>query len=164
MATPDAGPNHATSPLGEGKKPDAAHSLEAWLLGLLGQRCPRCLKGHLFRSGLTMNDPCPVCGLLFQREEGYFLGAMYTSYVLASLLLGAFYFVASLLFPTWSSLAVAVVAMVPFLPLVPVLFRYSRALWIYFDRAVDPGDTAAGAYEKVRQRQQDEGTTRPPAP
>ena len=30
-----------------------------------------------------MNDPCPVCGLVFEREPGYFLGAMYFSYALA---------------------------------------------------------------------------------
>ena len=26
------------------------------------------------------------------------------------------------------------------IPLVPLVFRYARILWIHFDRAVDPGD------------------------
>ena len=30
-----------------------------------------------------MHEYCPVCGLKFEREEGYFLGAMYISYGLA---------------------------------------------------------------------------------
>src|SRR5437763_2972656 len=93
--------------------------------GLLRQRCPRCRRGPMFRGLFTMNDPCPVCGLVFQREEGYFLGAMYVSYVLASALLIPSYFLAAALFPTWGSMAVALVALVPYLPLTPLVFRYS---------------------------------------
>jgi hypothetical protein len=106
----------------------------------------------MFRGAVTMNEACPVCGLIFQREEGYFLGAMYTSYAIATALLGASYLLAASLLPNWSSLAVAFVSLVPFLPLVPAVFRYSRVVWIYLDRAVDPGSSSAGAYEKTRQR------------
>ena len=59
------------------------------LRAILRQRCPRCRRGRMFRGRLTMNDPCPVCGLVFQREEGYFLGAMYVSYALSAATLGA---------------------------------------------------------------------------
>src|SRR5262245_28665270 len=74
-----------------GQTPAAAKSgwirrLGRYLWGLLRQRCPRCLEGRLFRDWRTMNDPCPVCGLIFQREEGYFLGAMYASFVLSAAL------------------------------------------------------------------------------
>jgi hypothetical protein len=111
----------------------------------------------MFRGPFTMNDPCTVCGLLFQREEGYFLGAMYTSYILSSALLTGFYFVAAALLPTWSSLAIAVVALIPFLPLMPAVFRYSRVTWIYFDRAVCPSGLSAGPYEKARERELESG-------
>jgi hypothetical protein len=100
-----------------------------------------------------MNDPCPVCGLLFQREEGYFLGAMYTSYLISSVLLSGFYFAAMVLLPTWSSVMVAVAATVAFLPFMPAVFRYSRVTWIYLDRAVCPSNLSAGPYEKMRERQ-----------
>jgi hypothetical protein len=106
----------------------------------------------MFRGGFTMNDPCPVCGLVFQREEGYFLGAMYVSYVLSTALLVVFYGVATLLLPDWDSLYVALIALVPYVPFVPAVFRYSRVLWIYLDRSLCPGDESAGAYEKVRQQ------------
>jgi uncharacterized protein (DUF983 family) len=141
-----------THPAGEEYSWDPAQS-SGWVVGILDQRCPRCRQGYLFRDALTMNDPCPVCGLIFQREEGYFLGAMYTSYVLAVGLLGTFYLAARATFPTWSSLAVAVAALVPFVPLIPAVFRYSRVLWIYLDRACAPGSVSAGAYEKVKQKQ-----------
>jgi hypothetical protein len=88
----------------------------------------------------AMNAACPHCGLVFEREEGYFIGAMYFSYALAVALLGTFYLVAYLLLPDWNSSLVALVALLPFLPLVPAVFRYSRVLWIYFDRFLWPGE------------------------
>jgi hypothetical protein len=106
----------------------------------------------MFRGSVTMNDPCPVCGLIFQREEGYFLGAMYCSYVLSSVILGAFYFVAAALFPDVNGAVLVLLTMVPYLPLVPAVFRYSRVLWVYVERLGSPVDESAGAYEKHRAR------------
>ena len=80
-------------------------------------------------SGLWhMNDPCPTCGSLFQREEGYFLGAMYFSYALATAVLLPLYLLAMLLLPGQSTLTVALVATACYLPFVPAVFRYSRVL------------------------------------
>jgi hypothetical protein len=100
-----------------------------------------------------MNDPCPVCGLVFQREEGYFLGAMYFSYVLSAALMIPAYFVAAALLPDWSGVAVTFLVWLPYLFLVPAVFRYSRVLWIYFERAGCPSDASAGPYEKLKLRQ-----------
>jgi hypothetical protein len=99
-----------------------------------------------------MNDPCPVCGLIFQREEGYFLGAMYFSYLLSSVLMAVFYFAGAALLPNLRGELLVLVILVPFLPLVPAVFRYSRVLWIYFERTGSPVDESAGAYEKMRLR------------
>jgi len=75
---------------------------------------------------------------------------MYTSYVISCALLTTFYFVAAALLPHWDSILLAVVAMVPFLPLLPAVFRYSRVTWIYFERAGCPTGVSAGSYEKTR--------------
>src|SRR5437763_3949115 len=58
------------------------------ITAILHQKCPRCRTGRIFRSSILrlfarMNERCPVCDLRFEREEGYFLGAMYISYGLA---------------------------------------------------------------------------------
>jgi hypothetical protein len=54
--------------------------------GILQQLCPRCRAGKIFRKSVWlfpgMYERCPVCGLKFEREDGYFLGAMYISYAL----------------------------------------------------------------------------------
>jgi hypothetical protein len=118
----------------------------------------------MFTGSFRMNDPCPVCSLLFQREEGYFLGAMYASYLLALAIQIPAFFVLSCLLPEWDSMLVALLVLVLYLPLVPAVFRYARVLWIYFDRAVSPGDQAAGAYEKLRLKQIAEMKARPGDP
>jgi hypothetical protein len=50
---------------------------------LVQQRRPRCLQGQAFARLFSMRAQCPACGLLFEREPGYFTGAMYLSYGLA---------------------------------------------------------------------------------
>jgi uncharacterized protein (DUF983 family) len=136
----------------------------AWatLWAMLRQRCPRCLTGRMFRGSFTMNDPCPVCGLVFQREEGYFLGAMYVSSVLSMAAATPIYFTLAHFLPEWDSILLALSAFVLYLPLTPVVFRTSRVVWIYLDRAVCSGSASAGAFEKVRLEQGDGKAAPPP--
>jgi uncharacterized protein (DUF983 family) len=109
---------------------------------MLRQLCPRCRDGHIFRSSIftgfpRMHENCPTCGLKFEREQGYFLGAMYISYGLALvvILLLAVALWATLRLPLQKT---AIWAVVLFLPLAPCLTLLARVLWIYLDRAVDP--------------------------
>jgi hypothetical protein len=90
-----------------------------------------------------MWERCPNCGLKFEREQGYFLGAMYISYGLALITIVAF---ALLLWAAtaWSMQKVTVWAILLFLPLAPTLTLFSRVLWIYSDRAIDPDKDSAG--------------------
>jgi len=84
-----------------------------------------------------MQERCPNCGLKFEREQGYFLGAMYISYGMA---LTTIVVIGFLLwaFTAWSLQKITVWAILLFLPLAPSLALFSRVLWIYLDRAIDP--------------------------
>src|SRR5204862_6507411 len=93
------------------------------LLALVLQRCPRCLRGKVFRRFVSMNDGCPECGYVFGREEGYFTGAMYISYTLAlGLLLGMF----AIAWPFWHNRSMGGVGILfgfltpPYLVMVPM--------------------------------------------
>jgi uncharacterized protein (DUF983 family) len=123
------------------------------LWAMIRLRCPRCRQGQVFRGLLQMNDPCPRCGLIFQREEGYFLGAMYISYVLGSVVVGAEYFVSWLLWPDAPSLPLCLILFAGYLPLMPWLYRWSRVIWMHMDYFVSPGESAAGSFEKMRKQQ-----------
>ena len=109
------------------------------LRSILLLRCPRCRQGKLFTGLLDMPERCPVCGLVYEREHGYFVGAMAISYGLAVALVGLLFF-AVLAITHWSLEWVLLAASVAFLPLAPLCLRYSRAMWIYLDRRIDPHD------------------------
>jgi Protein of unknown function (DUF983) len=84
-----------------------------------------------------MNERCPNCNLKFEREEGYFLGAMYVSYALSLLSIG----LVSLLFWSlthWPVIKDVIWALILFLPLAPAMTLFARVLWIYLDQTVDP--------------------------
>jgi len=81
-----------------------------------------------------MNKVCPLCGLVFEPEPGYFLASMYISYGMAVIIMAPVFFLLLWLMPGWSGEAVAFLSVVPYIPLIPVIFRYSRVIWIYVDR------------------------------
>ncbi len=100
----------------------------------LGQRCPRCREGKIFRNLIDGNKCCPVCELAFEREPGYFIGSMYFSYALAIPVICLFMLLWYLVLPELGLWWLAVLAVVTFIPLVPTIYRYSRVIWLYFDR------------------------------
>jgi uncharacterized protein (DUF983 family) len=99
-------------------------------------RCPYCGKGHLFRHGYTMNDHCSNCGWMFEREEGYWTGAIAVNLVVAEMLAAA------------AAIPLAIVQASPLLvmsigiPLVialPFLFyRHSKSFWMALDFLIHP--------------------------
>ena len=92
-------------------------------------RCPRCAGAPLFRTWTSMADACALCGLRFERAQGYFVGAIYINYaVTAAIAIGGF-------FVLWSQTALSTAAqlalLVPVVILFPLwFFRYSRSLWL----------------------------------
>ncbi len=109
--------------------------------GILGKRCPRCREGMIFRSTWIMNDDCPTCGLDFDRgEPGYFTGAMYVSYAIVIPVIALLTLIEHLIVPDWSLFRLVVLATLICLPSTPLIWQYSRVIWIYFDRYFDPED------------------------
>ena len=104
--------------------------------------CPRCCRGAVFNHGLRgllglMNESCAVCGLVYLREAGYFLGAMYVSYGLG--VLTVLPVAMALVVLLDARLAVVlVIAAVQMLGSLPLLLRYSRTIWLHVDQVIDP--------------------------
>ena len=100
-------------------------------------RCPRCGARTLFRTWLAMHEQCAVCGLHFEREQGYFLGAMYVNYAFTVAIVLSGYF--ALARWTHISLVHHLVLWVSVSVLCPlVLFRYARGLWLSVDYIFNP--------------------------
>jgi len=112
------------------------------LRSIFQQRCPRCRMGRILRYSIFCGFPkmcerCSICDLKFEREPGYFLGAMYISYVLGVSFMAP---VAALLWflTGWWITKVIIWAAALFLPLAPTITLFARVLWIYLDQSVDP--------------------------
>ena len=114
-----------------------ARRLSLALRRVLGLRCPRCGRSALFTGLVRMAPRCEVCGLVFERETGYFIGAIYINYGLTvGLALVGYFLLEAWLAPSpgwqagvWGTFAV----------LFPLWsFRYSKALWLALDHLVDP--------------------------
>lgn len=89
----------------------------------------------MFAGLVRMHRTCPSCGLAFEREPGYFLGAMYFSYALAvaaatPVLVAGLVLSWPLALTGWAATALLVL-------LAPWLFRTSRVLWLWFDQHFD---------------------------
>ncbi len=105
-------------------------------------RCPRCSRGAVARLPWHTRERCEVCGYRFEREPGYFTGAMYLSYA----------FGAMITLPVWVPTLLAgaglpwiVAAVTVELTLAsPLLFLASRVTWMHIDCALDPPDESAG--------------------
>lgn len=83
-----------------------------------------------------MRERCPVCGLKFEREPGYFTGAMYASYFL-----GIFSTTPAWLFMLMAGASYTAILIVGFslvIVLMPLYFHYSRVLWMHIDAYFNP--------------------------
>lgn len=100
-------------------------------------KCPRCRKGKMFKysafkiTGFSkMHRQCPYCEVQFEREPGFFFGAMYISYAFSVAIFLAVGVVLSFIghfsLNTYLISTLAVVTL-----LLPFLFRYSRILFLH---------------------------------
>jgi len=119
------------------------------------RRCARCGSGHLFRRYFTMVDDCPRCGLHFEREHGYWAGALAINIGIA----GAVFI---------ATFAVAIVVTAPDIPVVPLLailvplmiavpmlaYPFSKTIWVAVDRAflqhLDPNERLDEQFTRKR--------------
>jgi uncharacterized protein (DUF983 family) len=103
-------------------------------------RCPNCGSRGLLRSWFKMNERCPRCGILVEREgHDYMAGSLMFNLVLAEMIF-AVLFVAYLIItwphPNWGMLGIVAplgMAVAPF-----VLFPFSKLVWLAADLALRP--------------------------
>lgn len=106
-------------------------------------RCPNCHRGRLFRGWPNrMFSHCPVCGLSYFRESGYYLGGMILTYIFAVIVLIGVY-LASLLVPGLPALPISdnakFLLWILFTVLLSLLFvRPAYSLWLALDFWLEP--------------------------
>ena len=107
----------------------------------LTRRCPYCGSPGIFDGYFALRERCPRCGVRFEREEGYFLGAYALNLIVAEFLgLGTGHLpdlqdgsadTCSLVWQEVIAVALAIAFPV-------TLFPFSRTVWIAMDLIFHP--------------------------
>lgn len=107
------------------------------LKNIIQCKCPQCREGDVFIKsnpysvGFTkIHDTCPICGLKFEMEQGFWYGAMYISYAIGVAVSIPLMLVLS--FQTDLSIFErAGVVMIVLVLIMPLMFRYARSVWLH---------------------------------
>jgi len=109
------------------------------LYSIVNNKCPKCHEGNFFETNNPyklsrfdkMPHNCPVCNEDFERETGFYYGAMYVSYGLTVAFgVGVFLLVSVLL--GYDVVTFLVTFGVLQIVLMPVFYRMARLVWINF--------------------------------
>jgi len=100
-------------------------------------KCPRCGVGSLYEKPFRMYPNCPHCGLKFEKEQGYFVGAIYVNYAATVLLAVPGFFVLDAFTNITINRQLSI--WIPFSIIFPLLFfHHSRSLWLALDHLLNP--------------------------
>jgi uncharacterized protein (DUF983 family) len=99
-------------------------------------RCARCGKGKLFSHGFQMYERCSYCGWPFEREEGYWTGAMGINLVVTESVVAIGVIPPAIMqAPVLPLLAIGIGAAI----LLPILlYRHSKSFWMALDFMLHP--------------------------
>jgi uncharacterized protein (DUF983 family) len=100
------------------------------------RRCARCGSGHLFRRYFTIVSDCPRCGLHFEREPGYWAGALAINLILVGGLFAIVFVIALILTVPEVPVAPLLALVVPIVAIGPIVcYPFSKTIWVAVDRA-----------------------------
>ncbi len=120
---------------------EPAPSLGRMLWRGVRRKCPRCGTGRIFEAWFRMVPRCPTCGLVFERESDFWLGAYVVNLavteglLIVALLVYVFRAVSD---PTTPSAPVLVAALVFAVGSPVAFFPFSRTIWAAIDLAMRP--------------------------
>ena len=106
-------------------------------------KCPRCGAGSLYIKPFRIRPACAHCGLKFEREQGYFVGAIYINYAATVGIAVPGFF----LLDAFTDLTInqQLWLWVPFAVIFPLIFfHHSRSLWLALDHFFNPPDKLYG--------------------
>ncbi|WP_220762700.1 DUF983 domain-containing protein [Flavobacterium sp. UMI-01] len=109
------------------------------LYHLFKNKCPNCHKGSVFNEKKpflklgfpTMHSHCSHCHFKFEKEPGYFFGAMYMNYGLTVAQSIATYGIAQIFFKETFDIRIIPIIAVVIVVMASFNIRFSRLLWIY---------------------------------
>ena len=100
-------------------------------------KCPNCGLGPLYVSLFRMRRECDYCDLVFEREQGYFIGAIYINIIATESTLFLTLLIYGLITGTVDQRILTILFVLAVI--IPLLFfRHSRSLWLSIDHILNP--------------------------
>ena len=100
------------------------------------RRCARCGSGKLFRHWFHMVEDCPRCGLHFEREQGYFAGALAINLILVGGVFAVVFITILALTIPDLPIAFTLAVCIPIVAIGPIIaYPFSKTIWVAVDRA-----------------------------
>ena len=97
-------------------------------------KCPRCGSGHIFWHYFTIKEDCPKCGLHFEREQGYWVGALAWNIAIVMALFIITFVVIMILTVPEVPVGLSLAILVPIMLFGPIIFYpFSKTLWMALD-------------------------------
>lgn len=102
-------------------------------------QCPSCGRRTFARGLLRTHTACRVCGLLFEHDDGFFLGASIIGYTL-TFFVGILPSVILVATGVWDGVTATLVAVVLCLVLPVLFYWHQKSLWMAIYYWVTPED------------------------
>jgi uncharacterized protein (DUF983 family) len=94
----------------------------------LTRKCPVCGRGDIFATHFRMNRSCSSCGVIFWKDPGESLGAMYVDYAVATVAFLITWFILDLTTHLSDPVQVAIVGAVAVASIL-ICYPISRSIW-----------------------------------
>jgi uncharacterized protein (DUF983 family) len=95
----------------------------------------------VFRRWWTMKERCPRCGMKFEREEGFFLGAFVVNFGVVLILLAAYILVGVIVtLPDPPVVALTIAGMLGSVAIAVFFYPMSKTFWSAIDLIMTPLD------------------------
>jgi uncharacterized protein (DUF983 family) len=99
-------------------------------------RCPVCGRASIVARPFHVNHHCPSCDALFQREDGFFVGAIMVNVVTTEVFIIAVYLAFLMLIGSHYQLMITLLLVLALVfPL--AFYHHSWSIWLSFDHLVE---------------------------
>jgi uncharacterized protein (DUF983 family) len=98
-------------------------------------QCPVCGEASIVQRLFNLKDSCTSCGVIFKREEGFFVGAIMANVVATEVLVLVIYFACLLLDLNDRAMLTILFAIGVAFPI--AFYHHSWSLWLAMDHLIE---------------------------
>jgi len=106
-------------------------------------QCPVCGKASIVKRAFSLKHYCDACGVIFKREEGFFVGAIMANVILTEFFILDIYFVC-LLINNLSDRVMLTILFVVAVTFPLAFYHHAWALWLAMDHLIEGLSREAG--------------------